>query len=518
MIRDRVRNVLLIAADQWRGDALAVLGHPIVRTPNLDALAAEGVLFRNHFTQASPCGPARCSLLTGMYLQNHRSVRNGTPLDARFTNVAKEVRTAGLEPHLFGYTDTGPDPRGRDPGDPWLASYERPMDGFTPTLVMGPGFVPWRAHLAAKGYDVPAEPYGIYAPVAGYPGAEARGWTYAPPRYKAEDSDTAFQTDSLLAFLAVHGEAPWLVHQAYLRPHWPFVAPEPYNKLYDPDAIPPPARSRTADEESRQHPLLGFLIANHRRREGRFYTPDYLDGSAASDRHFRQLVATYYGLMTELDHHVGRLVTTLKQSGRWDDTLVVFTCDHGENLGERWLCGKEGYFDAAFHIPMIVRDPRAAADGTRGTIVEAFTETIDTMPTILDALGLPVPRQCDGRSLVPFLHGAPPADWRREVHWEFDFRDVRDPTIERALGIGMDDCTLAVLRDRKGKYVHFTALPPLFFDLEADPRQFRDLARDPARAGDVLGYAQRMLSWRMANDERVLTGTAVGEGGVVERR
>ncbi|MGH6720105.1 MAG: alkaline phosphatase family protein, partial [Alphaproteobacteria bacterium] len=490
---------------------------PVVQTPNLDALAAEGVVFRNHFTQASPCGPARCSLLAGMYLHNHRAVRNGTPLDARFTNVAKEVRKAGVEPHLFGYTDTGPDPRGLAPGDPELASFERVMPGFTPTLVMGPDFGPWRRHLAGLGYDVPAEPYGVYRPVADYPGAQARGWTFAPARYKAEHSDTAFQTDAVIGFLTVPRATPWLVHQAYLRPHWPFVAPEPYNALYHPDAMPAPLRAAGAEAEGAQHPLLRFLIANHGRREGRFYTTDFLDGSAASERHFRQLMATYFALMTEPDHHVGRLVASLKATGAWDTTLVVFTCDHGENLGDHWLCGKEGYFDAAFHIPMIVRDPRAAADGTRGTVVEAFTETIDAMPTILDALGVPAPRQCDGRSLVPFLHGRPPSDWRREVHWEFDFRDVRDPAVEQALGLTMDSCALAVLLDDRGKYVHFNGLKPLYFDRAADPGEFDDRAGDPARAAEVLDYAQRMMTWRMASDERELTGMSVGAGGVARR-
>jgi len=518
MPRDAIRNVLLIAADQWRGDAFSALGHPVVKTPHLDALAADGVLFRNHYTQASPCGPARCCLLTGMYLQNHRSVRNGTPLDARFTNVAKEVRRAGYDPVLIGYTDTSPDPRGRPARDPELASYERPMAGFTPHMVMGPDFFPWRAHLAARGYDVPADPYGVFAPTPGYPGAAERGWTYAPPRYRAEDSDTAFQTDALLAYLGLRGHKPWFVHSAYLRPHWPFAAPEPYNRLYDPDAVPPPVRAATAEAEGRQHPFLAFIIANHGRREGRFYTRDYLEGTAASDRHFRQLMATYFGMMTELDHHVGRIVAHLKATGAYDDTLIVFTCDHGENLGDHWLCGKEGFFDAAFHIPMIVRDPRARADAARGRVVEAFTETIDTMPTILEALGLPVPRQCDGASLVPFLHGGSPAAWRREVHWEFDFRNVREGLPERELGIGMDDCTLNVLRDRKGKYVHFTALPAAFYDLDQDPGQFRNVAAEPARASTVLDYAQRMISWRMRNDERTLTGMDVGEGGVVERR
>src|SRR5437763_16097469 len=124
-------NVLFICADQWRGDCLSAMGHRVVKTPHLDALAREGVLFRKHYGQATPCGPARASLLTGLYLMNHRSGRNGTPLDARHSNIALEVRKAGYEPALFGYTDTSPDPRGRDVDGPALTAYDRGiMPGF----------------------------------------------------------------------------------------------------------------------------------------------------------------------------------------------------------------------------------------------------------------------------------------------------------------------------------------------------------------------------------------------------
>ena len=97
-------NVLFIIADQWRGDCLSSVDHPCLQTPNLDRLAADGVLFGRHFAQATPCGPSRASLYTGMYLQNHRSVNNGTPLDARHSNIALEARKAGYDPALFGYT------------------------------------------------------------------------------------------------------------------------------------------------------------------------------------------------------------------------------------------------------------------------------------------------------------------------------------------------------------------------------------------------------------------------------
>ena len=146
------RNVLFITADQWRGDTLGAVGHPLVQTPNLDRLASEGVLFRNHWTQAVPCGPARASLHTGMYLMNHRSVNQGTPLDRRFTNIALEARKAGYDPVLFGYTDISADPRGLPQHDPKLRTYEGPLPGITPVLNTSNDVKPWLAHLQRHGY------------------------------------------------------------------------------------------------------------------------------------------------------------------------------------------------------------------------------------------------------------------------------------------------------------------------------------------------------------------------------
>ena len=126
------RNVLFITVDQWRGDSLSCMGHDVVQTPNIDSLAAGGVLFADHWANAAPCGPSRACLFTGMYMQNHRSVLNGTPLDARFTNLALEARRAGYDPVLFGYTDTSVDPRTVPAGDPRTFTYEGVLPGFTP--------------------------------------------------------------------------------------------------------------------------------------------------------------------------------------------------------------------------------------------------------------------------------------------------------------------------------------------------------------------------------------------------
>ena len=119
-----------------------------------------------------------------------------------------------------------------------------------------------------------------------------------------------------------------------------------------------------------------------------------------------QARATYYGMASEVDAQIGRLLDYLHVSGAYDETLVVFTSDNGEQLGDHWQFAKYAYFDQSFHIPLIVRDPRAQADAARGRQVEAFSENVDVMPTILDCLGLDIPAQCDGESLLPFCHGS----------------------------------------------------------------------------------------------------------------
>lgn len=498
-------NVLLITADQWRGDCLSALDHPTIKTPALDALAGDGVLFRQHFAQCVPCGPSRASLFTGMYLMNHRSVGNGTPLDARFTNLALELRRGGYDPALIGYTDTSLDPRQHHANDPVLTTYASVLPGFR-QLVPGSEHMPaWLGHLRRQGHTIPTPAKNIYRPITNDPTASGRGPTYPPACYRAEDSDTAFLTDRALDFIGAPDHAPWCLHLSLLRPHPPFVATAPYNALYHPDDVPSFRRAPSPADEAAQHPYTGYALRHFCQFEGLEPALHPPEEAAA-----RQLRATYYGLITEVDHHVGRLIARLKETGQYDDTLILFASDHGEQLWDHWLLGKRGYFDQSFRVPLIVRAPGATARGAR---VDRFTETIDLMPTILDCLGLPIPEQCDGASLRPFLNGESPEGWRSEVHFELDFRDPEHRRPQTELGLRTDQCSLAVVRDQRFKYIHFAALPPLLFDLQDDPDELHNLARDPAHAALVLDYAQKMLSWRMSHADRGLTGIRLGPGG-----
>ncbi len=260
------------------------------------------------------------------------------------------------------------------------------------------------------------------------------------------------------------------MHAAYIRPHPPFVAPEPYNTMYDPDSVPVPVRHATFEAEGAAHPLLAGAVVIPGLRG-----PD-------DEAELRELRATYYGMMSEVDAQIGRLVDGLRERGAWDDTLVVLTSDHGEQLGDHWLTEKLGWFDQSYHVPLIVRDPRRDADATRGTHVEdRFTENIDVMPTILEWIGVDPPGAVRRRVGCSTCCTVPrPRDWRDAVHWEWDFRDPTGRLTQEMFGIGIDECSLAVLRDERGKYVHFTGMPPLFYDLERDPDELVNRADDPA--------------------------------------
>jgi arylsulfatase A-like enzyme len=500
-------NVLFVTADQWRGECLGALGHPVVRTPSLDALAAQGVCFRRHYAQSAPCGPSRASLHTGLYLHTHRSATNGTPLDARHTNWALEARRHGYDPVLFGFTDTSQDPRAFDPAHPLLRTYEGPLPGLRAGVMLGENPIAWARWLEKKGYAVPDPPWKLYRWKKEQPEWEDGGPVPAPLAIAAEHHDTHFMVDQTLEYLAEQGDRPWFVHLSLLRPHPPWVAPEPYNALYDPASLPGFVRSESPEREGEQHPWLRFHIGRKH-----FRAPE-------DERRLRRLKASYFGLMSEVDHQLGRLFAWLEAKGLWDSTLVVFTSDHGEQMGDHWMLGKAGYFDQSYHIPLIVRDPRAASDGTRGSFADAFTENVDVLPTLLEWIGAETPAQCDGRSLLPFLfEGRTPAGWRREAHFEYDFREQQGGAPERSLGLRLHECALSVLRDERYKYVHFAGLPPLFFDLERDPGESRDCSRDPEYLPRVLEYAQRMLSWRLSHDDQTLTHLALTPEGVYERR
>ena len=444
-----------------------------------------------------PTGPARASLLTGLYLMNHRAVQNTVPLDGRHFNLGKALRAIGYDPALIGYTTTAPDPRGTHPNDPRFLVLGDLMEGFRSVGAFEPNMDGYFGWVEQKGFPLPPNREDIWLPEGedAVPGA-----TTHPSRIPHELSDSAFFTERALTYLKGRAGKPWFLHLGYYRPHPPFVAPAPYHAMYRAEDMPRPLRAETPDAEAAQHPLLKFYLDSI--RQGSFFHGADGSGAGLDKGEVCQMRATYCGLITEIDDCLGQVFAYLDETRQWDDTLVVFTSDHGEQLGDHYLLGKIGFNDESFRIPLVVKEP-GAADG--GRIERRFTESVDVMPTILDWLGGQTPHACDGRSLMPLVRGAPPADWRTELHYEYDFRDVHHSRPEAVLGLGMDESSLCVVQDARYKYVHFAALPALFFDLKTDPGQFENRADDPAYAALVRDYAQKALSWRLRHADRTLT-------------
>ena len=504
------KNVLLIVVDQWRADFVPALGADFLRTPNLDRLCREGVTFRNHVTNTVPCGPARASLLTGLYLMNHRAVQNTVPLDARHTNLGKQLRLAGYDPALIGYTTSTPDPRTTGPRDPRFTTLGDLMDGFRSVGAFEPNMDGYFGWLAQQGYSLPPRREDIWLPE----GEDAvPGVTNRPCRIPAALSDSTFFTERALTYLKGRNGKPWFLHLGYYRPHPPFIAPAPYHAMYAPADMPAPIRRDRWEEEAAQHPLLRFYLRGI--SQGSFFHGAGGAATALQEDAIRQMRATYAGLMTEIDDCLGRVFAWLDENGQWEETMIVFTSDHGEQLGDHWLLGKIGFHDESFRIPLVVKD--AGRNEKAGAVEAAFTESVDVMPTILEALGGSIPRACDGRSILPLLEGPAPHDWRDLLFYEYDFRDVHYSKPEGELGLAMDDSALCVVQDAKYKYVHFAALPPLFFDLQRDPHCFENLAEDPAHAVLVKEYAQKALSKRMRHAERTLTHFRATPQGLEER-
>jgi len=469
-------NVLLITLDQFRGDCLSAAGHPLVRTPNLDRLASAGVRFTRHYSQSAPCAPGRACLYTGTYQLNNRVVGNGTPLDHRLDNVARAARRAGYTPVLFGYGDQAVDPRvTTGPDDPRLSTYQGVPPGFDVELELLDEQEAWRAWLGKLGYDVPTGEMALAT----------------EPDRPAEHGVSAFLTDAATAWLA-RRDAPWFAHLSYWRPHPPYAAAGHWSTAYSPDEVPAPI-----PPPDRPLPRCGRLADI---------------APPGDERSARRMRAQYFGMVSDVDAQLGRVMDALAALGMWDNTFIVLTSDHGEQLGDQNRMGKGGCFEASYHVPLLVRDPRHA--GAHGSVVDAFTENVDVLPTMCEALGIEVPAQCDGLPLTAFLQGESPPWWRQAAHWEYDWRweyvpfGPHDWPWDRRL----ERQHLAVVRDDTAAYVQWGDGSWRCFDLDADPG-WRVELDDPTA---VLARAQSMLTWRSQHLDRTLADMLV-VGGTVGR-
>ena len=406
---------------------------------------------------------------------NHRVLGNGSPLDRSFDNVALVARRAGYVPTLFGYTDQTVDPRDTTgPDDPRLATYEGVLPGFDVALDLTGVHAPWTRWLAERGHDISSGHVKLLS---------------TEHERAVEHSVSSFLTDSFVDWLDRQAGG-WFAHLSYLRPHPPYRAAGEFATMYDPADVSLPIPM--ADQ---RHGLHDLMLA--------------IDDTKAplEEARLRRMRSQYYGMVSEVDHQMGRVRAALEARGEWESTVVIVVSDHAELLGDHGLRNKGGFFEQSQHIVGIVRDPRRSA---RGVTVSAFTENVDILPTLCELTGAEIPLQCDGRSLVPFLDGGEPGDWRDAAHWEYDWSPVVLPMgdfpwpHDRRLST----YSLAVRRDHSHAYVQFGDGSSLCFDLTVDPTW----RTAETRPDVVLTKAQGMLQWRMTHARRDLAHMVIDDG------
>jgi arylsulfatase A-like enzyme len=486
-----VRNVLFIMCDQLRADHLGCYGHPALATPNLDALARRGVRFESAFVQSGVCGPSRMSFYTGRYVSSHGATWNRVPLSIGEITLGEYLSAIGMPLTLVGKTHVTPDLHGleRLGVDPAGALGGRlAQGGFTlADRYDGHHAEPdgnYAAYLRQRGYDS-ADPWTDYVVAAeDERGTVVSGWqmrnVHLPARVKEADSETAYTTDQAISFIERQHDQPWALHLSYVKPHWPYMAPAPYHNRYSIDDCLPARRH--AEELARQHPVL----AAYRQQEECV--------NFMRDEVIRAVRPAYQGLIGQLDDHLGRLWESLDKLGRWQDTLIVFTADHGDYLGDHWLGEKEQFHDTVQRVPYIVYDPSAAADATRNTASPQLIEAIDTVPTILEALGIALPEhRVEGRSLLELTRNRVTAvPWRDAVFSELDYSYRKARLI---LGREPDECRGWMVRTAKWKYIEWQGFAPQLFDLERDPDEFFDLGGELAFAAPRCEMRARLLAW-----------------------
>jgi arylsulfatase A-like enzyme len=508
------RNILFIMCDQLRADYLSCYGHPHLHTPNIDALAARGVRFERAFVQSTICGPSRMCTYSGRYMRSHGSTQNGVPLKVGEMTLGDHLRPLGVRTALVGKTHMVADSEGMerlgiDPAsiigvhvsECGFEPYERD-DGLHPDGPYSPDPA-YDNYLRAQGFDA-ENPWEHWANSGqAEDGSLQNGWLLShadkAARVPEEHSETPYMTRRAMQFMAEAKAdgSPWCLHLSYIKPHWPYIVPAPYHAMYGPDQVLPVRRS--AAEQTNPHPILAAFQAE---RYSQVFNRD-----GARER----VIPCYMGLIKQIDDQLGHLFAFMDREGLADETMIVFTSDHGDYLGDHWLGEKYLFHDASVRVPLIIADPSPQADPTRGTVSGALIETIDLAPTFVEAMGgTPAAHILEGRSLVPLLHGTADDTGRRHVISEYDYAfDLARIN----LNVPVPEARLYMVHDGRFKFIHADGFAPMLYDLETDPDEFADLGRDPAlqpvrdRLYEALAKWSRTTRTQTTLPDEAITGS-----------
>lgn len=503
----KTKNILFIMFDQLRFDYLSCTGHRHLKTPHMDRLASQGVRFNRTYVQSPICGASRMCYYTGRYVHSHGAAWNGFPLKVGEQTIGDHLRKIGMGCWLIGKTHMTADIEGLNRlgiAHDSVIGARHSECGFDIYLrddglwAEGPdGYYderrsPYNEYLKAKGYEA-ENPWQDFANAGiDEDGDIASGWLMQhadkPANIREEDSETPWLTSRTIDFIeAQDKDKPWLAHVSYIKPHWPYIVPAPYHNMYGHNQIQPVNRS--AKERENPHPVFAQYQNN-------------AIGSAFHRQEVRDVVIpAYMGLIKQCDDQMGRLFAYLEDSGRMEDTMIVISSDHGDYLGDHWMGEKDLFHDPSVRVPLIIYDPSPAADKSRGTVCDELVESIDLAATFIETAGGEVPDHIvEGRSLLPFLHGDTPDDWREFVISEYDFSAT---PMAVNLGLKPRQARLFMVADKRWKFMHSEGgFAPMLFDHENDPDELHDLGRDPAYQETCDLMYTRLGKWARRMSQR----------------
>lgn len=490
-------NILFIMCDQLRFDYLSCYGHPILQTPNIDKLAKRGVRFTHAYCAAPICAPSRASFYSGRYSSSHGVLGNDDNARLDEKMIADYLQPLGYRSAVVGKTHVHKDLKeisalGLDPDSPWCRAsqtggfepYESHEGLFPdPVLAINPG-QGYDTYLKSLGYD-PDNPWDKNANSSVDPDGNLHsGWLLRSSKYPAaineEHSETAFTTRRAMDFIRECGSQPWCLHLSYIKPHWPVIAPAPYHEMYQQLEIPSAVRNER--ECQNPHPVYQAFMEQE-------YSVSY-----SRDEVRDTVVPAYMGLIRQIDDHLGQLFDFMRAQGLDQNTLVVFTADHGDYLGDHWLGEKDLFHDVSAKVPLIIADPRADADTTRGQTCSELVEAVDILPSFIQfAGGLPCRERLEGQSLLPLIHGQADVFQREYAVSEIDYAD-RGP--RALLNLEPYQCRATMVSDHHWKYIHHHTFAAQLFDLENDPDELVDLGQDTRYAGIRQEMQEYLFEWR----------------------
>ena len=453
-------NILYLMTDQHRADCLGCAGNKIIKTPNLDSIAADGVRFSNAYTSTPSCTPARAAILTGLSPWHHGMLGYGRVAGQYPFELPQALRDAGYYLSGIGKMHWYP---------------QKKLRGYHELLVdesgraETPGFVSdYRLWFKQQAPDLDPDATGI-----GW--NEYRAKAYALPERL---HPTVWTADRAVEFLDKYDRPePFMLKVSFARPHSPYDPPQRFMDMYNVDDMPAPVvgdwAARYASHEEPPNPSLwhgdlGVRQAKESRR-------------------------AYYASVTFIDEQIGRILATLKKRGLYDNTLILFFADHGDMLGDHHLWRKTYAYESSANIPMILRWPKSMAmDQQRGRTLPQPIELRDVLPTFLDAARAPIPSRLDGKSLLDLVRGNT-KDWRPYID------------LEHSMCYDQDHWT--ALTDGRFKYIYFAYDGrEQLFDLEKDPNELHNLAGDPASEPVLKEWRSRMVKHLSERGEEFVSG------------